>query len=214
MARSCSFFRREKKEVYFRMIYVVRHGQTVWNLQKRKQGQMDSPLTLRGINQAGLISDILKKEILDFRDFQLVISPQWRCQQFSSIICENIGVKFSDCIVENDLKEHSFGFWEGLTEEEIESEFPGMLAKRYSNWWEYVVPGGESYELLSKRVEKVLFRYYNKKVIFVCHEMVSKVLRGNYLNMNHEDVLKLKHEQNRVFKLENNKVQILEKKEK
>jgi len=196
------------------MIYVVRHGQTVWNLQKRKQGQMDSPLTLRGINQAGLISDILKKEILDFRDFQLVISPQWRCQQFSSIICENIGVKFSDCIVENDLKEHSFGFWEGLTEEEIESEFPGMLAKRYSNWWEYVVPGGESYELLSKRVEKVLFRYYNKKVIFVCHEMVSKVLRGNYLNMNHEDVLKLKHEQNRVFKLENNKVQILEKKEK
>ena len=214
MARSCSFFRREKKEVYFRMIYVVRHGQTVWNLQKRKQGQMDSPLTLRGINQAGLISDILKKEILDFRDFQLVISPQWRCQQFSSIICENIGVKFSDCIVEDDLKEHSFGFWEGLTEEEIESEFPGMLAKRYSNWWEYIVPGGESYELLSKRVEKVLFRYYNKKVIFVCHEMVSKVLRGNYLSMNHEDVLKLKHEQNRVFKLENNKVQILEKKEK
>lgn len=196
------------------MIYVVRHGQTVWNLQKRKQGQMDSPLTLRGINQASLISEILKEEIDDFTDFEIVISPQWRCQQFSSIICERLGIKFLECTIEEDLREHSFGFWEGLTEEEIESEYPGMLGKRYANWWEYIVPGGESYELLSKRVEKVLLRYYNKKVVFVCHEMVSKVLRGNYLEMNHEDVLKLKHKQNRVFKLENGKVQILEKKEK
>ena len=175
---------------------------------------MDSPLTLRGINQASLISEILKEEIDDFTDFEIAISPQWRCQQFSSIICERLGIKFLECTIEEDLREHSFGFWEGLTEEEIESEYPGMLGKRYANWWEYIVPGGESYELLSKRVEKVLLRYYNKKVVFVCHEMVSKVLRGNYLEMNHEDVLKLKHKQNRVFKLENGKVQILEKKEK
>ena len=111
------------------------------------------------------------------------------------------------------MREHSFGFWEGLTEDEIESEYPGMLGKRYSNWWEYIVPGGESYELLSKRVEKVLKRYYNKKVIFVCHEMVSKVLRGNYSKMNCEDVLKLKHKQNVVFKLEDGEVLKLIKEE-
>ena len=175
---------------------------------------MDSPLTILGINQAFLISEILKEEINDLSDFEIVISPQWRCQQFSSIICEHLGVKFSECIVEKDLREHSFGFWEGLTEDEIEFEYPGMLKKRYSNWWEYIVPGGESYELLSKRVEKVLDRYYNKKVIFVCHEMVSKVLRGNYSKMNCEDVLKLKHRQNVVFKLEDGKVLKLIKEEK
>ena len=89
------------------MIYVVRHGQTVWNLQKRKQGQMDSPLTLRGINQASLISEILKEEIDDFDDFEIVISPQWRCQQFSSIICERLGIEFSECTIEKDLREHA-----------------------------------------------------------------------------------------------------------
>ena len=195
------------------MIYIVRHGQTVWNLQKRKQGQMDSPLTLLGVNQALLISEILKEEIKDFSNFEIVISPQWRCQQFSSIICEHLGIKFSKCIVENNLREHSFGFWEGLTEDEIESEYPGMLKKRYSNWWEYIVPGGESYELLSKRAEKILNCYYNKKVIFVCHEMVSKVLRGNYSKMSCEDVLNLKHKQDTVFKLENGKVLKLTKEE-
>ena len=196
------------------MIYVVRHGQTVWNLQKRKQGQMDSPLTLKGVKQASLISSILKKELKNTADFKFVISPQWRCQQFSSIICENLGIDFSACIVEKDIREHSFGFWEGLTEEEIESEFPGMLAKRYSNWWEYVVPGGESYELLSKRVEKVLSRYYNNNVVFICHEMVSKVLRGNYAKMDSGDILELKHPQDTIYKLTSGKVLTLKYKEK
>ena len=36
------------------MIYIIRHGETVWNLAKRKQGNLDSPLTLKGLEQATL----------------------------------------------------------------------------------------------------------------------------------------------------------------
>ena len=188
------------------MIYIVRHGQTVWNLQKRKQGQSDSPLTLKGINQAKKISDLLKSEIKDFDSFQFVISPQWRCQQFASILCEHLGFDFSNCKIEENLREHSFGFWEGLTEEEIEKTYPGMLSKRYANWWEYIVPGGESYELLYNRVENVLNKYKEKKVVLVCHEMVSKVLRGNYLKMENSKILSLKHSQELLYKLESGNV--------
>ncbi len=143
------------------MIYIVRHGQTAWNLQKRKQGRKDSPLTLKGIAQAEHIAKILNKEIQDVSKFKIVVSPQWRCQQFASIVCEHIGIPFSQCIFEENLREHCFGLWEGKTEEEIEKDFPGFLARRYrpENYWSYVVPMGESYELLSLRVANVLEKY-------------------------------------------------------
>ena len=78
------------------MIYIVRHGQTEWNLQGRKQGRKDSPLTLKGIEQAKNIANILNNNIEDYSEYIIVISPQWRCQQTASIICELTGNKFSE----------------------------------------------------------------------------------------------------------------------
>lgn len=190
------------------MIYIVRHGQTAWNLQGRKQGRKDSPLTLKGIQQAKEISDILNNSIEDYTGFKVVVSPQWRCQQFASIICELTGIKFSECIFEENLREHCFGLWEGKTEEEIENDFPGFLAKRYipENYWSYVVPMGESYELLYSRVGKVLNKYQGQNVIFICHEMVSKVIRGNMLTLSPEQILPLKHPQDCVYKIQDNEL--------
>ena len=71
-----------------RNYYIIRHGQTVWNLESRKQGHKDSPLTLKGIEQAHHISSILENQKL--QDYVLIVSPLGRCKQFSSIICENI----------------------------------------------------------------------------------------------------------------------------
>ena len=190
------------------MIYIVRHGQTAWNLQGRKQGRKDSPLTLKGIQQAKEISNILNNSIEDYTGFKVVVSPQWRCQQFASIICELTGINFSECIFEENLREHCFGLWEGKTEEEIENDFPGFLAKRYipENYWSYVVPMGESYELLYSRVGKVLDKYQGQNVIFICHEMVSKVIRGNKLSLSPEQILPLKHPQDCVYKIQDNEL--------
>tara|TARA_R110002126_G_scaffold200999_3_gene348528 strand:- start:686 stop:1282 length:597 start_codon:yes stop_codon:yes gene_type:complete len=191
------------------MIYIIRHGQTVWNLAKRKQGQKDSPLTLKGIKQARQTAELIKEEFLnkDLREYAIVISPQWRCQQYASIICESLGIDFMNCTTEECLKEHSFGLWEGKTEEEIEDAFPGFLERRYKqeNYWNYIVPMGESYELLSNRIGRVLDKYKGQKVIFICHEMVSKVMRGNLLGIKSCEVLPLKHKQNTVYCI-NNKV--------
>ena len=138
------------------MIYIVRHGQTAWNLQGRKQGRKDSPLTLKGVEQAKDISKILNNSIKDYNKFKVVVSPQWRCQQFASIICELTGINFSDCIFEENLREHCFGLWEGKTEEEIEKEFPGFLAKRYvpENYWSYVVPWARVMNCCTIELEK------------------------------------------------------------
>ncbi|MHA2390056.1 MAG: histidine phosphatase family protein [Candidatus Hodarchaeales archaeon] len=184
------------------MIYIVRHGQTVWNLEGRKQGQKDSPLTLKGVRQAENVAGILQTEISDIKKYSIVISPQWRCQQYASIICDLLGVNFNQCIVDENLREHSFGSWEGNTEEQIEQEFPGFLERRYQpeNYWNFVVPKGESYELLYQRVSKVIDKYQNKKTIFICHEMVSKVMRGRLLCLQSKEILPLRHKQNIIYK--------------
>lgn len=185
------------------MIYIVRHGQTQWNLQGKKQGWKDSPLTLKGIEQAKNITNILNNNIEDYSEYIIVISPQWRCQQFASIICELTGNKFSECILEDNLREHSFGMWEGKTEEEIEKDFPNFLSNRckLENHWSYIVPMGESYQLLYKRVSSVVDKYRDKKVIYICHEMVSKVMRGYTLGLTPEQILPLKHPQDRIFQI-------------
>ncbi|WP_411195835.1 phosphoglycerate mutase family protein, partial [Rhizobium sp.] len=45
------------------MIYLLRHGETIWNTLGRFQGQKDSPLTERGIEQAEQMARLLRKEI-------------------------------------------------------------------------------------------------------------------------------------------------------
>ena len=168
-------------------------------------------MTLKGIAQAEHIAKILNKEIQDVSKFKIVVSPQWRCQQFASIVCEHIGIPFSQCVFEENLREHCFGLWEGKTEEEIEKDFPGFLARRYKpeNYWSYVVPMGESYEILSSRVMNVVDKYKNQDVIFICHEMVSKVMRGALLRLNAGEILASNHPQNTVYKIINGNLEII-----
>jgi len=193
------------------MIYIIRHGQTLWNIKKIKQGRKDSPLTLNAVSQSLKIANTLKDDITDIKDFKIVVSPQWRCQQYASFICEHLGVDFSDCILEDRLREHSFGLWEGKTESEIESEFPGFLEKRYKpeNYWSYIVPMGESYELVSQRVSEVLKDNEDMPVIYVCHEMVSKAMRGLLLGMSPAETLKLNHPQDKVYKITSSRMSTL-----
>ena len=191
------------------MIYIVRHGQTQWNLQGKKQGWKDSPLTRKGIQQGTDISELLRQTVNgSISNYKFVISPLWRCQQFASIICEELGHDYKDCIIEEDLKEHGFGDWEGKTEEQINTEYPGAWDDRLSNRWYYVAPGegGENYDTLFKRVRSVYQKYQNQDVIFVCHEMVSKVLRGMMLGLRTEEIPLLKHRQNKIYAFDGNKL--------
>ena len=194
------------------MICIVRHGQTVWNLEGRKQGWLDSPLTQLGIEQAKKSSKLINQAITeDIHKYNIVVSPLWRCLQSTSVICEELGIKYADCIVEEDLKEHGFGDWERKTNEEIELEFPNGLRDREQNRIDYVVPNGESYRILYNRVEKIYNKYKNSNTIFICHEMVSKVLRsmmmGGIENMSRVE----KHKQDSIFIFNNNDIKKMNK---
>lgn len=63
-------------------IYLLRHGETVWNCLGRFQGQQDSPLTARGIEQADQVARLLRDALCDDeQSFRMQISPLGRVRQ-------------------------------------------------------------------------------------------------------------------------------------
>lgn len=188
------------------MIYIVRHGQTLWNNEERKQGQKDSPLTVKGIRQAEAVGDLLRREKVRERGFEFYVSPQYRSLQSWQIIQERLGAPVHYTI-EHNLREHGFGSWEGKTQQEVDAQFPGETEKRMNNRWEYIIPGGgESYKLIYNRAAFFLSGKQDQNLVVVSHEMISKVMRGVILGLSEEAILDLGHPQNVVYKIENGQI--------
>ena len=194
------------------MIYLIRHGQTEWNLAQRMQGRKDSPLTQLGEKQAKAIGIMLKSKI-DHTNIIIFSSPLLRAQKTTKIICLETNLNFDSVILDENLMELSFGNWEGLTHEEIERYYPGELTKRNLDKWNYTIEEGESYLVLAARIKKLLQEYQRieKDIIIVTHDLVSKIMRGIFLNLNPEEILLLdKHPQNRIFLLEKNQIFLID----
>lgn len=70
------------------IIYLLKHGETVFNIQGRYQGEPDSSLTAEGIGQVKNISKLLKMVIKDSGEWEIISSPLGRAMQSTEIICE------------------------------------------------------------------------------------------------------------------------------
>ncbi|MBS0410216.1 MAG: histidine phosphatase family protein, partial [Proteobacteria bacterium] len=68
------------------MIYLIRHGQTEFNRERRYQGRCDSPLTEVGRRQAHAVGVRLSE--LGVTDFRLVSSPLGRTLETAAIVRE------------------------------------------------------------------------------------------------------------------------------
>jgi broad specificity phosphatase PhoE len=79
------------------VIYLVRHGETVWNLAGRYQGRHDSPLTTRGIKQADQIGMRLAKEIANLgAGIEGHVSPLGRAKETAARIENFLPLTFTD----------------------------------------------------------------------------------------------------------------------
>ena len=73
------------------MIYVVRHGQTDWNLEHKLQGSSDIPLNKKGIEQAEEVAVKLSYEPIDL----IICSPLLRAKQTAEVINRNRNIPIS-----------------------------------------------------------------------------------------------------------------------
>ena len=80
---------RSRPQARNALIYLVRHGETVWNQAGRQQGQLDSPLTPKGVEQARAAGRMLQRILPDELDVVLETSPLGRAGQPPSSLPSN-----------------------------------------------------------------------------------------------------------------------------
>jgi probable phosphoglycerate mutase len=190
------------------MIYLVRHGETKWNFADRYQGHLDSPLTPKGIEQSHAVGRTLRRVLRDNQTVCLETSPLGRAGETAAIVRAEIGIEERSITVSPLLIEHNLGDWQGLTRAEVAVKYPGGRQARESNKWHYVVPGGESYELVAVRARQWLA---NKRLatvtIAVTHEMISRAIQGAYAGLTPAETLERSHEHDRIYRLHNGEIE-------
>lgn len=134
-------------------LVLVRHGQSEWNAQHRIQGHSGSGLTPRGRAQAeGTAAWVAATH----PDAVLVSSDLPRCRETAGPIAGALDVAV---IVDPQLRERSFGRWEGLTMEGVQAADPQLWTRWRSGEDVVAEVGGESGDVLAQRVTTALHRH-------------------------------------------------------
>jgi probable phosphoglycerate mutase len=189
------------------MIYLVRHGQTAFNLEQRHHGHTDSPLTELGREQARRAGETLAT-LIDPRDCVIFSSPLGRALQTANIIADVTAVQ-RPLIVAADLIEIGMGSAEGMTQAEMEKRWPALQAAAASETMSLQSPDGEDLEAFTERLDRALRRvadHYAASRIIVSHGVAGRVLRGLYLGLNTADAFRLDAPQDALFRLNGGEV--------
>ncbi len=182
------------------VLYLLRHGETEFNVEGRLQGHQDSPLTARGRAQARAHGALLKTLIAAPQAWRVVASPLGRTLDTARLACAELGL--SEAAIETDprLKEIAYGDWEGLNYDEIEASDPGNWAARERDRWGFVVPGGESYEMVAVRARTFLDEPRGNTIV-VSHGGTGRVLRGLYGRLAPPEIKALEQPQDAIHRL-------------
>ena len=191
-------------------IYLIRHGQTVWNAEGRYQGQLNSPLTQKGEEQAKVNGEKLQKYLKEVDEFDFYSSPLGRASSTANIIVDIIGFDKEKIVFDERIQEVNYGIFEGKTKEYCKTELKEQFEARESNKWSYTLEGGESYETVSIRLKEWLSTLdSNRPIVMVAHEMINRTLRGIYLGLENEVMLKLRQPNDVLILLDKGKEEVL-----
>jgi broad specificity phosphatase PhoE len=191
-------------------LYLLRHGETVWNREHRFQGRLDSPLTERGRDQARRYGVALRRLLGDAVP-DLASSQLGRAVETLRLLCTAAGWPAEASRLDPDLQEISFGDFDGLTRDGI----PGFAAleARYAAAGDSFLchcPGGESWDEAIMRLDRALGRFDPAAdTVVVMHSLSGKVLRGRALGLDRVATLALDRPQDAIYRIEHGVAQRL-----
>jgi broad specificity phosphatase PhoE len=179
-------------------VFLARHGQTEWNRARRVQGQLDSPLTPEGIVGTRSAADRLHGFSID----GVFSSPLGRAHSTAQLYAEALGLPV---VTVAELAEIHHGTLAGLSREEIESAFPGEMARRDADKYRWQFPGGESYAEADVRAAEAL-RVVDEsgaaRPLLVSHEMIGRMLLRNLLDLPPDQALAYRQPNEVVYRID------------
>ncbi|MEP2493084.1 MAG: histidine phosphatase family protein [Parasphingorhabdus sp.] len=162
-------------------LYIARHGETIFNLAGRIQGEhAHTPLTRTGFAQADGMGRALALHLgqrgLDESELGLIASDTDRALQTLSVISEHVGADWHQAISDARLQEIDMGEWGGVYYRDLGGK---LVIDEEERLFVTVAPGGEDYRDIAKRLEDWLAEQnFTRDAVLISHGMTSRVLRG------------------------------------
>lgn len=172
-------------------LFIVRHGETEYNRLNRMQGRsIDKPLNKRGRLQSKAIAEYLENYGLDLA----VSSSLARSKETARLVAEKFDVEIRSY---SELDEISFGIIEGRPADEIEHELKIMHEHWRNGDTDFALQDGESpREALGRvrsRMDSVIDEHSGKKILFVLHGRLIRILLSYWLGYGLERMHEIKH---------------------
>lgn len=149
-----------------RLLVLVRHGQSEWNLKNLFTGWKDPGLTEQGVSEAKKAGEQLKDLKLAF-DIAFT-SDLSRAQKTLALILSEIGQDDLETIRDQALNERDYGDLTGMNKDEAREQFGEEQVHIWRRSFDVPPPGGESLKMTAERV----LPYYKQ-------EILPKVLAGS-----------------------------------
>ncbi|WP_163879055.1 histidine phosphatase family protein [Paenibacillus favisporus] len=158
-------------------LFLVRHGQTEWNVQHRFQGHQDSPLTNLGVKQALWLGESIQNAHVDI----IYSSSSKRARRTAELIKGSREIS----IIESDmLREINLGIWEGRNQQEVKELYPEKFYDFWNNPEVFNVQGSESFKDVSERVisklNQIIDKNRGKSILIVTHTVVVKLIMAYF----------------------------------
>ncbi len=154
-------------------VIVVRHGETHWNIEGRRQGHLDSTLTEKGRAQAEALSERFTAESCN----AVYSSDLGRAFDTARIIAERTG---HEVVADSRLRERNLGIFQGLNGDEIRERFPVEYQEHRNGGADHAVPSGESFRQQTERnilcLEDLAQRHAGEIIMVVTHGGVLSAL--------------------------------------
>ncbi len=185
-------------------LYMLRHGETAWNTERRMQGTRNSDLTERGRSQVLAMGRTLRAELAREPGPTIFLrSPLGRARETSEIVGRELGLVSADWRDDSRLAELAYGEWEGFSWKEIEVTHPTALADWRADPHGYCPPGGETHYALRQRSLAVLTEIAASgiRTVVVGHGVSGAVVRGLNLGLDARAMFVLEKPQDAFFRL-------------
>ncbi len=172
-------------------LYLVRHGEVANAHKICLNGHFDIELSGNGLAQSQLIADRLSAHPVN----AVYSSDLKRTGDGADLIAKPHELTPTAC---PELRELSFGKWEGLSVKELNEQQPGMLDHRFQNPHTFQADGGESFQDLTDRVlprfHQIAEAHLGETIVIVAHGGVNRVILCDLLGFPLKNLFRISQE--------------------
>jgi 2,3-bisphosphoglycerate-dependent phosphoglycerate mutase len=171
---------------------LIRHGQSLWNLENRFTGWVDVPLTDRGRDEARRAGELVR----DLKFEVAYTSVLTRAQETLALVLEKAGQQ-PPVIRDQALNERHYGDLQGLNKAETAAKYGEAQVKLWRRSFDVPPPNGESLELTAKRTLPFFERCIGgdlrqgKNVLVVAHGNSNRSIVMKLESLSGEQVVNL-----------------------